>query len=497
MQATDHLGQRFESVASMLRHWNVSKHTFQKRKKEGYSLEDCLTLQSSLNMFRASDKYADIDKELLRVNVNDTEYENVKNVPEIDGKVVNGVFVYELARALGFQPKFIISYRNAGRSSRIATVTSKSIFSQMPTAFKDFCSSVNLLKGTDRFYYRNTDVFTAAFIERCNGVFKCEAAYELDGCYFRDRRTLLHYIEFKYNIKMGFDIDEHYSVDTDEMLVGVKETGEVLSFAEFINPSKKDSESDKVSKLFEDAESPYTDEEFYGYKLGICDTDRVFEQSDNSNIAETMEVTVVEEEVVENVMTLPSESDVEETSPDKEISSDKTENFSSNAESSATKEEGNSSDEKTEDDTEVVSDSSDTSQQSSASAGDKSHYFVDYDYTVYDNISAFEGVFGCTWREAYNRVCEGYNLKEAVSGGYFADKDDDGRFDFINGVNIEGTKFDSLSAFCEMVGVPCNVVLTRLRRGAATSVIDAIKMPTADRDLQSVLFKSFIEKTML
>lgn len=41
-ESTDHKGRKFESVEKMIKFHGISKHTFYKRKRQGFSLEECL-----------------------------------------------------------------------------------------------------------------------------------------------------------------------------------------------------------------------------------------------------------------------------------------------------------------------------------------------------------------------------------------------------------------------------------------------------------------------
>ena len=40
---TDHLGNKFESITSMCKHWGIGLRTFQYRMKQGLTLEQTLT----------------------------------------------------------------------------------------------------------------------------------------------------------------------------------------------------------------------------------------------------------------------------------------------------------------------------------------------------------------------------------------------------------------------------------------------------------------------
>lgn len=456
----DHLGTEYRSMSEMLKAYNVSKQTFSARQKRGLSLEDCL-LGVQRKGARDSrlvrvEKYADVDAQIEFFDFKGKTYSSIKDYPVFKDVVSRGVFLWCFAKAFGY----IIDVSDMLLKNKISV---SKIRKKIPSKILGFVSGAALERAVDRFYYRNADVFASTFVAaRVDLPLSNKYRYQVGDYWFKDRRSLLTFLQM-CGVPVLIDVDKVYSMDTEPCAVYIKSKGIGVLLADLEDSDVLSARSSIFGTSDDDSDECIEDEydnedvDFYQYDAVI---------KDNTS-------TVVEEPNIEE----STESETEDDTPFTFVDSSEDEDSADyllgwDFESMELVEETSTSE-------------------------DVKYFFIDYGNVVYSSMSDFEEAYNCDWKTVYNKIKDGYTLEEAMLGGYFADVNDDGGFDFRNGVDIDGVHFDSLKSFCNLVGVPCNVVLTRLRRGFCTSVMEAIKKPSADRDLQSMLFKMFVEKCML
>lgn len=470
MWIKDHLGNEYHSKKEMIEQWGISHSKFDRLQKLGCTLKECLEGTAEADVapvLRRLERYRDIDSLIESVEIEGKTYRSVRDIPVLRNSVSSGAYTYLLAKAFGFAVNLddLVRPIDGGKHRRFFP---KEIKNRLPVCLAELIGTLNLTSVTDRYYYRNSDVYASAFAPKnANASFSSVFRYQLGDYLFKDRKSLLTFLKM-LGVPVNFDIDVVYQKDTDVSVVAFIKDRRIAPLSQLtdeelvvaaVNIFGKTIEGTAV---FNKAIQGFEDENFATCDaVEIDDIDEFYDEMydedasvDTEDIDESDVITPTDATEVDDTAYVDIEDFAE---PEKPVISA----------------------------SEVIR------------TEENKYFFIDYKGTVYTRMEDFESVYSCNWRSIYEHICNGHTLEEALAGGYFASTSDDGRYDFRDGVVIDGVHFESLKIFCTMVNVPCNVVLTRLRKGICTSVLDAVRKPTADRDVQSALFKIFVEKRLL
>lgn len=439
----DYRDQVFTTKQQLMDFWGITEEEYRHdaaimRSKKGKECSGLATCKNIIafnegKLFARQEKYADIDNVLDQIVSFGITYPSYRNVAYLPKRVAKGILVFILAKAFGY----FLNYDDINHRELAKVPKASNVYSMLPAEFSTFFKTLDFTKMADRYSRGEADIFKAAFpVPTSVSVTTFPFRYKYENYLFKDRRSLLCFLK-KCGVPVNFDIAEVYSMDSSRCTAVL--AGTVKAY--HIDEIPEEVFLDIKRKLF------YNDEDW---------RDVAIDTNEDFDFYECCADSVSEEDVLFNTYETPAE-------------------FCGSVDK-------------------VVEESSDVEESTTSDTFDGSrHYCLGLDNTIFSSITDFEKVYNKPISVIYERVSEGYTLEEAVQDGYFANKCDDGHFDFPGGVEIDGICFESLSSFCTMLGIPCCVVLTRLRRGVANTVMDAVRIPTADRDVKSVLFKAFVE----